>query len=221
MLGFLSSAGLGKRYRRWFALLTILCIIAVGLLDLTVFKSRVSQIYQKYINYNVTDVVRKDVTIDIMHDVNSAKVAEVPLACKVPQTDPYAAEIKQYISYSKPKVCPGKPPMTYVDGGTLRINRTAFIFYNVTRADCEYQAVRMTGYGTDRVKFTQDVRVKHDFIRVKCFSPKNRTQTYVNFHAFIHTKPETEKRCKKVFYDCLLIFAKIFWVKGTRSRNRI
>ena len=124
--------------------------------------------------------------------------------CKIPNLDPYDKTIRHLITKTGVLKCNDIPPMTYIDGHWLRLNKSAIRMYHGDDLDnCTYQEIIRSEAETENsfaynppIYFTDDVKMIHEFIRVACYA-KQGGMFYVNFHAFILVKPQVEERCKK------------------------
>ena len=130
-------------------------------------------------------------------------VVDTP-GCKIPDVDPFDRSIRHLIIKAGVLLCNATSAATYVDGEHLRINRSALRHYAERLTHCEYQVIyrpsepsdNMYQYSKTVVKFTTDVKVQGEFIRVACYGEQGGL-LYQNFHAFVLTRPELEKRCDK------------------------
>ena len=121
--------------------------------------------------------------------------------CRIPSLDPYDPSIKKYISTEGAIRCRARPLLTYADDNWLRINQHIWNLYYKKRVHgCYYQAfIRGKDDNSIKyrsaVKFINDTRIDHEFIRVTCFS-NSSARVYRYFHAFPVEKLEVEKRCE-------------------------
>ena len=127
--------------------------------------------------------------------------------CKIPAIDPFDKSVSHLIDFNpKPVLCDALPAITYADHNALRINRTALAIYYADGLDyCEYQSVEriddrnsdnLYKYSSRVVRFSRDVNVTSEFIRVACYG-ESGDMIYANFHAFVLRKPEVERRCDR------------------------
>lgn len=113
--------------------------------------------------------------------------------CKIPNLDPFESSVKNYFQFNGPLHCPDKPMLTYQDDNMLRINWTAVKVYKLNDfRDCQYQPIIRPNqssdfifeYIQDGIRFSNDIEVKHEFMRVMCYSTSGGLM-YTNFHSFI------------------------------------
>ncbi|XP_076447072.1 uncharacterized protein LOC143284270 [Babylonia areolata] len=124
-------------------------------------------------------------------------------ACKIPDLDPMDPSIADSVRRKGKITCGLRPPVTYVDGTVLRINRTHIEqMLNGDFSHCRYQAVTREGLHSDFAfayselgeEFDTDIEMKDEFIRIYCYSRSGGVIS-TTFHAFILPKEHVESRC--------------------------
>lgn len=132
-------------------------------------------------------------------------------ACKIPNINPVDKTVRRFFRKSQQLDCSKtRPSITYQEGTMLRINRTIVVLhYDNKLKHCQYQAILrgnsdfLFDYSETRVTFTEDIDMKHEFIRVFCYSTSNGL-LYSNFHAFIIPKPDIEAEYKHRFVEHIM-----------------
>ena len=113
--------------------------------------------------------------------------------CRIPRIDPLDQSVSQFINPYPPISCDFKPSFTFTEGMFLRINTSVlYEHYTHNLLHCEYQEIYRPSEGNDNVylvnktvvRFTGDILVSCEYIRVVCFD-KKYTMIYTNFHTFI------------------------------------
>lgn len=127
------------------------------------------------------------------------------VGCKIPNIDPFDSSVVHFVNNSRSINCNSTLPLTYTDGRFLRINRTALdLYYDDDLDYCEFETIyRPENEKSDNifryrraVRFSDDLDVQSEFIRVACFGQQGSLM-YTNFHAFLLQKDEVEDRCTR------------------------
>lgn len=110
--------------------------------------------------------------------------------CKIPNLEPFDVSVSKYFHVPPPKICSGKRKLTYQRGNMLMLNlMDAKNFCKGNFTNCEYRTVIRKGDNNIEyslaIKFTGNIVVKDEFIRVKCFC-RDKKNVYTNFHTFVY-----------------------------------
>ncbi|KAK6195065.1 hypothetical protein SNE40_000572 [Patella caerulea] len=116
--------------------------------------------------------------------------------CKIPDYNPFSVSIKSFFKHREKYGCLVQDAYTSQEGLTLRISQRLKSFTEFSH--CEYVGIERESNSehkvrfTKSIKFTDDVNVTRDQIKVTCFD-ENGNDIYRNYHAFIIPKMERIK----------------------------
>ncbi|CAH1786940.1 unnamed protein product [Owenia fusiformis] len=123
--------------------------------------------------------------------------------CSIPDIDPWDHTIQHFINKNKRLDCDTNPSITYTSGNILKINHNIVQSHYPNFSHCGYRGIyRVKGednaYTMDaqQTKFKQDVHLKVEYIKVKCYDRNGKT-IYKNFHAVVFEKQQVEDECKR------------------------
>lgn len=122
--------------------------------------------------------------------------------CRILDVNAYDVSVRHLIVEQSALRCNATPPLTFVHGANIIVNKTALhVFYADNFDFCEYQAIARPNEPSDnrfvylpkRYVFVDRITVEHEFVRVVCFG-KVSTMIYQNFYAFILKNFTREKK---------------------------
>lgn len=119
------------------------------------------------------------------------------LSCHIPDIDPFDKSILAFYTKTEAIACNDGRYFTKQNGSIVSIDekmKPAALDY------CEYNPIIRPNDNSDyqyqfvdvKFKFRKDVKVEHEFIRVKCFD-KSKREIYRNFHATTHCIREIKR----------------------------
>ena len=119
--------------------------------------------------------------------------------CTIPDFDPFDPSLRNIVSPGEQLVCNGKPALTYTNGSSLCINKTALVAHYDDDLDrCQFESIVRQSKSDNAYRYLPPVEFKDDvphtgseFLRVACFGKRGH-MLYANFHALVAPKQETE-----------------------------
>ena len=143
----------------------------------------------------ITYCIVRDIHVSYQTTPRKGFLVDTP-GCQIPDVNPFDQSIRHLFIKTDILQCDKVPPVTYVDGEWLRINKTALKVHFEKGIDyCEYEAILRSDasspnpdnnviYNKTAVNFTSDIKMTTPFIRIACYGTE-RNMIYRNFHALV------------------------------------